>query len=175
VTVAAIAAVIGCGMVLGLGTPFVIRFVGVEGPICIRSCDDMGRCGTKQRDYSDDTVRKSSSPRLHDENACAPLRLSYSPRADEQPLPGLDAADEIAVSTPATRRRAYLAMQNINLAASLHAPSRRANFIRTFAAQHMISRVTTASANEDALFPVAPQESWRVDGDAFGRAQLRRS
>jgi len=61
------------------------------------------------------------------------LRLSYSPRPEDSPLPALHAGDEVSVLTQAKRpqvfrdegafdRRAYLATQGINLVATLRSP-----------------------------------------------------
>src|SRR6266849_764978 len=61
------------------------------------------------------------------------LRLSYSPRPGDSPLPGLHVGDEVTVLTQAKRpqvfrdegafdRRAYLATQGIDLVATLRAP-----------------------------------------------------
>ncbi len=61
------------------------------------------------------------------------LRLSYSPRPGDSPLPGLHAGDEVTVLTQAKRpqvfrdegtfdRRAYLATQGIDLVATLRSP-----------------------------------------------------
>ncbi len=61
------------------------------------------------------------------------LRLSYSPRPEDQPLPALHAGDEVSFLTQAKRpqvfrdegafdRRAYLATQGIDLVATLRAP-----------------------------------------------------
>lgn len=101
---------------------------------------------------------------------CGGLRLSFSPRPNDPPLPDLRAGDVIAVVTQARRpqafrdegafdRRAYLAKQNIDLIGTLRAPeliARIAAGPRSLTT--VVAQIRRSLRDElDALFASRPQ------------------
>jgi competence protein ComEC len=100
------------------------------------------------------------------------LRVSYTPRPDDSPLPDLHAGDEIAVLTQAKQpkiyrdegafdRRAYLAQQGIDLVATLRASElieRTGRLPNSLAIS--IARIRRRLREEvDALFVSSPKET----------------